>query len=113
MAVVKRVQFFQSHGSFFLAPCPRSRFLFLDFLKFDLKFEVVFTVTQTFIYSFTLHTYTYVTHEDICDVFNGDTLLAVMAPAGTQLEVPVPEVVLDVTLKYLLTVDSNDLGVQR
>ncbi|XP_053484110.1 transcription factor E2F5 isoform X2 [Ictalurus furcatus] len=36
--------------------------------------------------------YNYVTHEDICDVFSGDTLLAVMAPAGTQLEVPVPDV---------------------
>ncbi|KAK7944707.1 hypothetical protein WMY93_000435 [Mugilogobius chulae] len=33
--------------------------------------------------SFTLK---FVTHEDICDAFSGDTLLAVMAPAGTQLE---------------------------
>ncbi|XP_050980734.1 transcription factor E2F5 isoform X3 [Labeo rohita] len=38
--------------------------------------------------------YSYVTHEDICDAFSGDTLLAVMAPSGTQLEVPVPEMVM-------------------
>ncbi|XP_056248402.1 transcription factor E2F5 isoform X2 [Seriola aureovittata] len=31
-------------------------------------------------------TYKFVTHEDICSAFSGDTLLAVMAPAGTQLE---------------------------
>lgn len=43
--------------------------------------------------SLTLCTYSYVTHEDICDAFGGDTLLAVMAPSGTQLEVPVPEMV--------------------
>ncbi|XP_055359805.1 transcription factor E2F5 isoform X2 [Betta splendens] len=33
------------------------------------------------------NTYKYVTHEDICGAFSGDTLLAVVAPAGTQLEV--------------------------
>lgn len=43
--------------------------------------------------SLALYTYSYVTHEDICDAFSGDTLLAVMAPSGTQLEVPVPEMV--------------------
>ncbi|KAH0515348.1 Transcription factor E2F5 [Microtus ochrogaster] len=36
-------------------------------------------------------TFSYVTHEDICDCFNGDTLLAIQAPSGTQLEVPIPE----------------------
>lgn len=35
----------------------------------------------------------YVTHEDICRSFRGDTLLAIQAPSGTQLEVPIPEVV--------------------
>lgn len=44
-------------------------------------------------FSLALYTYSYVTHEDICDAFSGDTLLAVMAPSGTQLEVPVPEMV--------------------
>ncbi|KAG5841866.1 hypothetical protein ANANG_G00171580 [Anguilla anguilla] len=29
--------------------------------------------------------------QNICNAFNGDTLLAVIAPSGTQLEVPVPE----------------------
>ncbi|XP_074644861.1 transcription factor E2F5-like [Tubulanus polymorphus] len=35
----------------------------------------------------------YVTHEDICECFDGDTLLAIQAPSGTQLEVPIPETV--------------------
>ncbi|XP_048366993.1 transcription factor E2F5 isoform X2 [Sphaerodactylus townsendi] len=34
--------------------------------------------------------FSYITHEDICDCFNGDTLLAIQAPSGTQLEVPIP-----------------------
>ncbi|XP_077642491.1 transcription factor E2F4 isoform X2 [Lonchura striata] len=33
----------------------------------------------------------YVTHEDICKCFTGDTLLVIRAPSGTRLEVPVPE----------------------
>ena len=33
----------------------------------------------------------YVTHEDVCKCFSGDTLLAIRAPQGTQLEVPIPE----------------------
>uniref|UniRef100_A0A8D2NZP8 E2F transcription factor 4 n=1 Tax=Zosterops lateralis melanops TaxID=1220523 RepID=A0A8D2NZP8_ZOSLA len=33
----------------------------------------------------------YVTHEDICKCFAGDTLLVIRAPSGTRLEVPVPE----------------------
>ena len=33
----------------------------------------------------------YVTHEDICESFEGNTLLAIQAPNGTQLEVPIPE----------------------
>ncbi|XP_005476634.1 transcription factor E2F5 isoform X2 [Oreochromis niloticus] len=40
-----------------------------------------------------LNTYKFVTHEDICSAFSGETLLAVVAPAGTQLEVPLPEMV--------------------
>lgn len=35
----------------------------------------------------------YVKHEDICTCFPNDTLLAVQAPSGTQLEVPMPQVV--------------------
>ncbi|KAM3828943.1 transcription factor E2F4 isoform 1-T1 [Vipera latastei] len=33
----------------------------------------------------------YVTDEDLCKCFPGDTLLAIRAPSGTQLEVPIPE----------------------
>ncbi|XP_037787024.1 transcription factor E2F4-like [Penaeus monodon] len=35
----------------------------------------------------------YVNHEDICNCFQGDTLLAIQAPSGTQLEVPIPQMV--------------------
>ncbi|KAM4689737.1 transcription factor E2F5 [Discoglossus pictus] len=37
------------------------------------------------------NTFSYVTHEDVCKCFHEDTLLAVRAPTGTQLEVPIPE----------------------
>lgn len=37
----------------------------------------------------------YITHKDICSSFEGDTLLAVQAPTGTHLEVPIPSVVPD------------------
>ncbi|XP_078735707.1 transcription factor E2F5-like [Lampetra fluviatilis] len=33
----------------------------------------------------------FLTHEDLCKCFKGDTLLVIKAPAGTHLEVPVPE----------------------
>ncbi|XP_027762228.1 transcription factor E2F4 isoform X3 [Empidonax traillii] len=33
----------------------------------------------------------YVTHEDICKCFTGDTLLVIRAQSGTRLEVPIPE----------------------
>lgn len=39
----------------------------------------------------TNHQLLYVTHEDICGSFEGDTLLAIQGPNGTQLEVPRPE----------------------
>ena len=35
----------------------------------------------------------YVTHEDICRCFKDETLLAIQAPSGTQLEVPIPDAV--------------------
>jgi len=33
----------------------------------------------------------YITHEDLCSSFEGDTLLAIRAPPHTHLEVPIPE----------------------
>ncbi|XP_042319561.1 transcription factor E2F5 isoform X2 [Sceloporus undulatus] len=48
--------------------------------------------------------FSYITHEDICDCFNGDTLLAIQAPSGTQLEVPVPHVG---QKKYQINLKSN------
>lgn len=35
----------------------------------------------------------YVSHEDLCKCYRGETLLAIQAPSGTQLEVPPPELV--------------------
>jgi transcription factor E2F4/5 len=33
----------------------------------------------------------YITHDDLCSSFEGDTLLAIRAPPHTHLEVPIPE----------------------
>ncbi|XP_075827661.1 transcription factor E2F5 isoform X1 [Microtus pennsylvanicus] len=52
-------------------------------------------------------TYSYVTHEDICDCFNGDTLLAIQAPSGTQLEVPIPEMGQNGQKKYQINLKSH------
>uniref|UniRef100_A0A3P9MWD0 E2F transcription factor 4 n=1 Tax=Poecilia reticulata TaxID=8081 RepID=A0A3P9MWD0_POERE len=49
----------------------------------------------------------YVKHEDLCGAFKGDTLLAIRAPIGTQLEVPVPELVLNGQRKYQIRLKST------
>lgn len=49
----------------------------------------------------------YVTHEDICGCFKGDTLLAIRAPSGTQLEVPIPEAGLNSQKKYQIHLKST------
>ncbi|XP_018594260.1 transcription factor E2F4 isoform X1 [Scleropages formosus] len=49
----------------------------------------------------------YVTHEDICSCFKGDTLLAIRAPSGTQLEVPIPEAVMNGQKKYQIHLKST------
>uniref|UniRef100_H2Y549 E2F/DP family winged-helix DNA-binding domain-containing protein n=1 Tax=Ciona savignyi TaxID=51511 RepID=H2Y549_CIOSA len=48
----------------------------------------------------------YVTHEDLCRCFSGDTLLAIQAPSGTQLEVPIPEMA-DPNKKYQVHLKST------
>lgn len=50
----------------------------------------------------------YVTHEDICQSFDGDTLLAIQAPNGTQLEVPIPEALPNQKRKYQIHLKSSD-----
>ncbi|XP_012665297.1 transcription factor E2F5 isoform X2 [Otolemur garnettii] len=50
--------------------------------------------------------FSYVTHEDVCNCFNGDTLLAIRAPSGTQLEVPIPEMNLNGQKKYQINLKS-------
>ncbi|KAM8787083.1 transcription factor E2F5 isoform 3-T3 [Rhynchonycteris naso] len=52
-------------------------------------------------------TFSYVTHEDICNCFNGDTLLAIQAPSGTQLEVPIPEMGQNGQKKYQINLKSH------
>ncbi|KFQ23915.1 Transcription factor E2F5, partial [Merops nubicus] len=52
-------------------------------------------------------TFSYVTHEDICNCFNGDTLLAIQAPCGTQLEVPIPEMGQNGQTKYQINLKSS------
>ncbi|XP_040893934.1 transcription factor E2F4 isoform X2 [Toxotes jaculatrix] len=49
----------------------------------------------------------YVKHEDLCGAFKGDTLLAIRAPIGTQLEVPIPEAVLNGQRKYQIRLKST------
>ncbi|KAL0966612.1 hypothetical protein UPYG_G00297430 [Umbra pygmaea] len=57
-------------------------------------------------------TYKYVTHEDICDAFTGNTLLAVVAPSGTQLEVPVPETGQSGQRRYQVNLRSTSAPIQ-
>ncbi|ELK23165.1 Transcription factor E2F5 [Myotis davidii] len=52
-------------------------------------------------------TFSYVTHEDICNCFHGDTLLAIQAPVGTQLEVPLPEMGQNGQKKYQINLKSH------
>ncbi|KAF6323233.1 E2F transcription factor 5 [Rhinolophus ferrumequinum] len=52
-------------------------------------------------------TFSYVTHEDICNCFHGDTLLAIQAPSGTQLEVPIPEMGQNGQKKYQINLKSH------
>ncbi|XP_060932171.1 transcription factor E2F4 [Limanda limanda] len=49
----------------------------------------------------------YIKHEDLCGSFKGDTLLAIRAPIGTQLEVPIPEAVLNGQRKYQIRLKSS------
>ncbi|CAI9621212.1 unnamed protein product, partial [Staurois parvus] len=54
-----------------------------------------------------IHTFSFVTHDDLCNCFNGDTLLAVQAPSGTQLEVPIPEMGQNGQKKYQISLKSS------
>ncbi|XP_008284991.1 transcription factor E2F5 [Stegastes partitus] len=56
--------------------------------------------------------YKFVTHEDICSAFSGDTLLAVIAPTGTQLEVPLPEMGQAGQKKYQVNLRSCSAPIQ-
>ncbi|XP_075069838.1 transcription factor E2F5 [Mixophyes fleayi] len=51
--------------------------------------------------------FSFVTHDDLCSTFTGDTLLAVQAPSGTQLEVPIPETGHNGLKKYQISLKSN------
>jgi len=49
----------------------------------------------------------YATHNDVCSVFPGETLLAVQAPDGTQLEVPRPDLQPGKQPKYTIHLKSD------
>merc|ERR1712142_490223 len=49
----------------------------------------------------------YATHNDICSSFSGETLLAIQAPSGTQLEVPRPEIIPGRSPKYQIHLKSD------
>ncbi|KAM9808396.1 transcription factor E2F4 [Neosynchiropus ocellatus] len=49
----------------------------------------------------------YIKHDDLCGAFKGDTLLAIRAPIGTQLEVPIPESILNGQRKYQIRLKSS------
>ncbi|XP_077452259.1 transcription factor E2F4 isoform X2 [Stigmatopora argus] len=49
----------------------------------------------------------YVKHEDLCGAFKGDTLLAIRAPIGTQLEVPRPDAIMNGGRKYQIRLKSS------
>ncbi|XP_056149768.1 transcription factor E2F5 [Lampris incognitus] len=57
-------------------------------------------------------TYKFVTYEDICNAFSGETLLAVVAPPGTQLEVPLPDMSPNVSKKCQLNLRSGSAPIQ-
>ncbi|KAK2895852.1 hypothetical protein Q8A73_015340 [Channa argus] len=50
--------------------------------------------------------------DNICSAFSGDTLLAVVAPAGTRLEVPLPEMGLSGQKKYQVNLRSHSAPIQ-
>ncbi|KAM4630770.1 transcription factor E2F4-like [Polymixia lowei] len=54
----------------------------------------------------------YVNHEDICNCFNGDTLLAVRAPSGTLLDVPIPKAVQNDQENYQIHLKSTDRPIE-
>ncbi|XP_058485705.1 transcription factor E2F4-like [Solea solea] len=50
---------------------------------------------------------TYVSHEDICNCFRGHTLLAVKAPSGIHLDVPIPKASLRGPVRYQIHMKST------
>jgi len=50
----------------------------------------------------------YVSHEDVCNCYQGETLLAIQAPSGTQLEVPPPDVRHGQAAKYQIHLKSDN-----
>ncbi|XP_070412179.1 transcription factor E2F5 isoform X3 [Nothobranchius furzeri] len=56
--------------------------------------------------------YKFVTHEDICSAFGEDTLVAIVAPSGTQLEVPLPKTQKSGQRKYQVNLRSHSAPIQ-
>lgn len=53
----------------------------------------------------------YIRHEDVCDCFKGETLLTIMAPTGTHLEVPLPDATAGPEKKYQIHLKSHSGAV--
>ncbi|CAL9701808.1 unnamed protein product [Knipowitschia caucasica] len=49
----------------------------------------------------------YISHEDVSDAFSGHTILAVQAPSGTQLDVPIPKAIRDGPITYQIHLKSS------
>lgn len=54
------------------------------------------------------NSFSYVNQEDICNSFTGHTLLAVQAPSGTQLDVPIPKAIRDAPTMYQVHLKSTN-----
>lgn len=54
------------------------------------------------------NSFSYVNQEDICNSFTGHTLLAVQAPSGTQLDVPIPKAIRDGPTTYQVHLKSTN-----
>lgn len=50
----------------------------------------------------------YISHDDVCGCYKGETLLAIQAPSGTQLEVPPPELQAGQKPKYQIHLNSQN-----
>ncbi|XP_014849507.1 PREDICTED: transcription factor E2F4-like isoform X1 [Poecilia mexicana] len=90
-----------------------SRFMNLNSELKDLKWKESILDQQTMLVEDVIRSQTeewknltYVTNEDVCNCFSGHIILAVQAPPGTQLDVPIPKAVPNCPAKYQIYLKS-------